>query len=111
MEYFAVALFSIGVIGIPIAVLLYNDYGKSGGAAGDAPPVEIVFFAIRTSILTNRNKSTKKRRLDKQTSLFIGASITCLIVFYQGAFLTCTFDFPLPPFHHSGCYIDFPHVP
>ena len=26
MEYFAVALFSIGVIGIPIAVLLYNDY-------------------------------------------------------------------------------------
>lgn len=60
MEYFAVALFSIGVIGIPIAVLLYNDYGKSGGAAGDAPPVEIVFFAIRTSILTNRNKSTKR---------------------------------------------------
>ena len=31
MEYFAVALFSIGVIGIPIAVLLYNDYGKKRG--------------------------------------------------------------------------------
>lgn len=112
MEYFAVALFSIGVIGIPIAVLLYNDYGKKQGVRpGMRQPVEIVFFAIRTSILTNRSKSTKKRRLDKQTSLFIGASITCLIVFYQGAFLTCTFDFPLPPFHHSGCYIDFPHVP
>ena len=35
MEYFAVALFSIGVIGIPIAVLLYNDYGKKRATGSD----------------------------------------------------------------------------
>ena len=31
MEYFAVALFAVAVVGIPIAVLLYNDYGKKRG--------------------------------------------------------------------------------
>lgn len=31
MNPFAVALLAIAVIGIPIAVLLYNDYGKKRG--------------------------------------------------------------------------------
>ena len=106
MEYFAVALFSIGVIGIPIAVLLYNDYGKKRGCGRGCATCGNRFLCHPDQY------SDKPEQIDdKQTSLFIGASITCLIVFYQGAFLTCTFDFPLPPFHHSGCYIDFPHVP
>ena len=31
MSEFAVALFAVAVIGIPIAILLYNDYGKKRG--------------------------------------------------------------------------------
>ena len=31
MEPFAIALFAAAVIGIPIAILLYNDYGKKRG--------------------------------------------------------------------------------
>ena len=31
MEYFAIALFAVAVIGIPIAILLLNDYGKKRG--------------------------------------------------------------------------------
>lgn len=31
MEYFAIGLFAVAVIGIPIAVLLLNDYGKKRG--------------------------------------------------------------------------------
>ena len=31
MEYFAIGLFAVAVIGIPIAILLFNDYGKKRG--------------------------------------------------------------------------------
>ena len=31
MEAFAIGLFAVAVIGIPIAILLYNDYGKKRG--------------------------------------------------------------------------------
>ena len=31
MEAFAIALFAVAVIGIPIAILLGNDYGKKRG--------------------------------------------------------------------------------
>ena len=31
MEYFAIGLFAVAVIGIPIAILLYNDYGSKRG--------------------------------------------------------------------------------
>ena len=31
MEAFAIALFAVAVIGIPIAILLLNDYGKKRG--------------------------------------------------------------------------------
>lgn len=31
MEYFAIGLFAVAVIGIPIAILLLNDYGKKRG--------------------------------------------------------------------------------
>lgn len=31
MEHFAIALFAVAVIGIPIAILLLNDYGKKRG--------------------------------------------------------------------------------
>lgn len=31
MEQFAVALFAVAVIGIPVALLLKNDYGKKRG--------------------------------------------------------------------------------
>jgi len=31
MEAFAIALFAVAVIGIPIAILLVNDYGKKRG--------------------------------------------------------------------------------
>ncbi len=31
MEYFAIGLFAAAVIGIPIAILLRNDYGKKRG--------------------------------------------------------------------------------
>ena len=35
MEAFAIALFAVAVIGIPIAILLCNDYGKKrGGGRG-----------------------------------------------------------------------------
>ena len=31
MEAFAIGLFAVAVIGIPIAILLYNDYGSKRG--------------------------------------------------------------------------------
>lgn len=31
MEAFTVGLFAVAVIGIPIAILLFNDYGKKRG--------------------------------------------------------------------------------
>ena len=31
MEAFAIGLFAVAVIGIPIAILLLNDYGKKRG--------------------------------------------------------------------------------
>ena len=31
VEYFAIGLFAVAVIGIPIAILLLNDYGKKRG--------------------------------------------------------------------------------
>ncbi len=31
MEYFAMTLFAAAVLGIPIAILLCNDYGKKRG--------------------------------------------------------------------------------
>ena len=33
MEPFAIGLFAVAVIGIPITILLFNDYGKKRGCA------------------------------------------------------------------------------
>lgn len=34
MEAFAIGLFAVAVLGIPIAILLLNDYGKKRGCGG-----------------------------------------------------------------------------
>lgn len=72
MEPFAIGLFAVAVIGIPIAILLFNDYGKKRGAAGAAPPAETGISATGRRKIPNKevqSMGTEKERKDTQKAV------------------------------------------
>ena len=60
MDEFAIALFAAAVIGIPIALLLFNDYGKKRGCGRGCATCgnrDICHPASRKTDTASRNKS------------------------------------------------------
>ena len=61
MEPFAIGLFAVAVIGIPIAILLFNDYGKK--RVGGASPLRKAVQAVADAGGPEHNHDTVGRQI------------------------------------------------